>query len=182
MLNQRFILALSVLAIGLGAWYFVASRPQPVTPKEPRPFVWSVEMSDLTRIQVDLPRRDLSVAFKIGSDRYWYFTDPDGPQVDLKRWGGGITLLMSGPGANRLIAESPTGGELATFGLDRPNMIVHLQLKDGTLLEIHIGDATPDGVSYYTKQSHRTEVFTVDATWFAIIERLATEPPYPPAE
>ncbi len=182
MLNHRFILTLSGLTIGLGAWYYVASRPQTVPPQEPRPFVWSVEMSDLTRIQVDLPRHNQSVAFKIGSDLYWYFTDPDGPQVDLKRWGGGIPLLLSGPGANRLIAESPTLGELAAFGLDLPRMVVHLQVQDGNRLEIYFGDATPDGVSYYTKQSHRPEVFTVDATWFAVIERLATEPPYPPAE
>lgn len=182
MLKTRFIASMAVLTIGLGAWYHVASRPKPAAPREARPFVWSVEMSDLARIQIDLPRRNLSEAFKTGADRHWYFAEPDGPQVDIKRWGGGIPLLLSGPGANRLIAETPAEDELAAFGLDRPQMILQLQLKDGTELRIHIGDATPDGVSYYTKQAHRTEIFTVDATWFAVIERLARDPPYPPTE
>ncbi len=180
MLKLRFIIPMGVLAIGLGIWYYIASRPQPVPPPEPRPFVWAVEMNDLTRIQIDLPGRNLSEAWRMHSDRYWYFTDPDGPQVDGLRWGGGIPLLLSGPGANRLIDEAPTAEQLTAFGLDEPQMLLHLQLQDGVELEIHMGDTTPDGISYYTKQANRSEVFTVDSTWFVVIERLVTDPPYPP--
>jgi hypothetical protein len=178
----RFILPLVAVAIGLGIWYYIASRPQPPPRQEPRPFVWSVEMLDLVRMQIDLPRRDLSEAWVKHTDRYWYFTEPDGPQVDMQRWGGGIPLLLSGPGANRLIVEAASFEQLATFGLDEPQMRVRLRLNDGFELEILIGDATPDQVSYYIKRADRPEVLTVDHTWFEVVERLVTEPPYPPAE
>ena len=182
MLKLRFIIPMGVLAIGLGIWYFIASRPKPVLPTEPRPYVWSVEMNDLTRIQVNLPRSNLSEAWRMHTDRYWYFTDPDGPQVDRLRWAGGIPLLMSGPGANRLIEEAPTAEQLNVFGLDEPQMLIKLLLRDGVELEILVGDATPDGISYYTKQAHLPPVFTVDYTWFTVIKRLVTEPPYPPSD
>ena len=177
-----FIIPTGILAIGLGIWYYIASRPPPVPPPEPRPFVWAVEMNDLTRIQITLPRRGLSEAWRMHEDRYWYFTDPDGPQVDRSRWGGGVPLLLSGPGANRLIEESPTAEQLTAFGLDEPQMLINLLLGDGAELEILVGDSAPDGLSHYTKQADRTEVFTVDSTWFTVIERLVTDPPYPPSE
>ena len=179
-MKLRFIIAMAALAIGLGGWYYVTSRPQPLPPPEARPFVWSVEMSDLVRIGIELPRQNLSESWQQHEDRYWYFTDPEGPQVDIHRWGGGIPLLLSGPGANRLIAEDPTPEQLAAFGLDKPQMVLHLGLIDGTELEIHIGDSTPDRISYYSKQAHRTKVFTVDTTWYEVIEQLVKDPPYPP--
>ena len=182
MLKLRFIIPVGVLLIGLGIWYSIASRPQPVPRAAPRPFVWSVEMDQLARMQIDLPKRGLSEAYSKHADKYWYFTDPEGPQVDIERWGGGIPLLLSGPGANRLIAEAPTAEQVTAFGLDQPQMLVKLLLEDGFELEILLGDATPDGVSYYIKRADRPEVLTVDHTWFGVIERLVTEPPYPPDE
>ena len=181
-MKLRIIIPAGAIAIGLGIWYYIASRPQPLPPPEPRPFVWAVEMNDLSRIQINLPKRGLSEAWRMHEDRYWYFTDPDGPRVDRSRWGGGIPLLLSGPGANRLIEVAPTAELLTAFGLDEPQMLIHLQLRDGVELEILIGDSTPDGTSYYTKQVDRPEVFTVDSTWFEVIERLAADPPYPPSD
>ena len=181
-MKLRFIIPAGILAIGLGIWYHFASRPQPVPPPEPRPFVWAVEMNDLTRIQIELPRRGLSEAWRMHEDRYWYFTDPDGPQVDRSRWGGGVPLLLSGPGANRLIEEAPTAEQLTAFGLDEPQMLINLLVGDDDELEIHVGDSTPDGISYYTKQADRSEIFTVDSTWFKVIERLVTDPPHPPTD
>lgn len=176
----RFIIAMAVLAIALGGWYYITSRPQPPLPPEARPFIWSFEMSDLVRIEIELPRQNRSEAWRKHEDRYWYFTDPEGLKVDISRWGGSIPLMLSGPGANRLIAADPTPEQLAAFGLDKPQMVLHLGLVDGTALEIRIGDSTPDRISYYTKQAHRTEVFTVDTTWYEVIEKLVIDPPYPP--
>ena len=84
--------------------------------------------------------------------------------------------------ANRLIEEAPTAEQLNVFGFDEPQMLINLLLRDGVELEILVGDATPDGISYYTKQAHLPPVFTVDYTWFTVIKRLVTEPPYPPSD
>ena len=181
-MTLRFIIPTGILAIGLGIWYYFASRPQPVPPPEPRPYVWQVEMNDLARIQIDLPKRSLSEAWRMHADRYWYFTDPDGPRVDSSRWGGGIPLLLSGPGANRLVEAAPTEEQLAAFGLDEPQMLINLLMRDGAELLILVGDATPDGISYYAKHANRPEVLTVDSAWFEVIERLVTDPPHPPSD
>ena len=50
----------------------------------------------------------------------------DGPQVDNQRWGGGIPLLLSGPGANRLILQNATDAQLADYGFNTPNLLPHL--------------------------------------------------------
>ena len=181
-MRLRFIIPVGVLLVGLGIWYSIASRPQPVARAEPRPYVWKVEMDQLARMQIDLPERGLSEAWSKHADQYWYFTDPEGPQVDMQRWGGGIPLLLSGPGANRLIAEEPTAQQITAFGLDQPQMRVRLRLEDGFEFDILLGDATPDGMSYYIKRADRAEVLTVDHTWYSVIERLVTEPPYQPDE
>ena len=162
-----------------GILYYYTSQTESPTPTKPRPIVWDVNIEEIVRIEISLPYQSKVEAFVKNEDRYWYFTDPEGPQVNISRWGGSIPLMLSGPGANRLIAEDPTPEQLAAFGLDKPQMVLHLGLIDGTSLEIRIGDSTPDRISYYTKQAHRTEVFTVDTTWYEVIEKLVIDPPYP---
>ena len=61
-------------------------------------------------------------------------------------------------------------------------MAINLLLRDDVELEILVGDSTPDGTSYYAKQADRTEVLTVDSAWFKVIERLVTDPAYPPSD
>jgi hypothetical protein len=46
------------------------------------------------------------------------------PKVNMKRWGGGIPLLLSGPGAERLITSEATdkaAGDLWTQGSQNEN-------------------------------------------------------------
>ena len=73
--------------------------------------------------------------------------------MNRERWGGGVALLVSGPGANRLIAEQATAEQLELFGLTEPQMTLGLTLIDGELVEVIVGDATPDRRSYYIKET-----------------------------
>lgn len=176
----RSILILAGVAAALGVTFYYTSRPQPQPRPEPRAFVWSVEMTELARMAIALPRRGLEETWEKHEDRQWYFAGPDGPGVDRKRWGGGVPLLLSGPGANRRIAEDATAEQIERFGLHAPQMVIGLTLDDGETLDIVIGDATPDRLGYYIQRRGASDVYTVDYTWYDVLERLVTDPPYAP--
>ncbi len=126
----RSILILLVILLGLGMYFifFNDSEPPPEK-KEPRVFVWLIEMDEIQHIEIRLPREDRSEVFiKISQeDKFpWYFDDPQKSEVDVARWGGGIPLLLSGPGAERVIAEDATEEKLTEFGLTQPLMEIIL--------------------------------------------------------
>jgi len=179
----RTILIMVAILITLGAaFYFFSSRPDPTPPAQPRPSVWQVEMDELKTISISLPRAGKTESWVKHEDRYWYFDEPDGPEVNTKRWGGGIPLLLSGPKANRLIAENDTDERMMVYGLADPQMRIQLSLENGESIDIEVGDVTPDGGAYYIRLSDSRDVYTVDHTWYRVLERLVLEPPYPEPE
>lgn len=179
-MKLRLILVLAGAAAALAVVYYFSSRPQPQPRPEPRPFVWYVEMTDLARMSIALPRRGLQQAWEKHADRQWYFSGPQGQPVDPKRWGGGIPLLLSGPGANRRVAEDAAADQIERFGLSDPQMAIDLTLDNGDTVSIAVGDATPDRRSYYIQRAGASDVYTVDYTWYDVLERLVTDPPYAP--
>jgi len=97
----------------------------------------------------------------------------------MDRWGGGIPLILSGPGAERLIAEDATEEKLAVFGFTEPSMEIALTLENEEIIYIEVGDSTPNGTAYYVKLVDSDDVYTVDYSWYDVLERLVLEPPYP---
>ncbi len=140
-------------------------------------------MDEIQHIVIRLPREDKSEAFvKIsqGNKFPWYFDDPQRSAVDVARWGGGIPLLLSGPGAERVIAENVMEEKLAEFGLAQPQMEITLTIEDGDILNITLGDRTPSGDAFYIQGPNSNDVALVDYTWYEVLERLVREPPYAP--
>ena len=180
-MRLRNILILLVILLALGGFFYFTNRPEPPPPPETRTFVWLLEMDEIQRIEIRLPREDKSQAFiKIAEgDKFpWYFDDPQRSPVDMKRWGGGIPLLLSGPSANRVIAENATEEQLAKFGLTQPRMTITLTLESGESVKIIVGDRTPDGGNFYVQAPDSNDVALVDYTWYGVLERLVKEPPY----
>jgi len=177
------ILALLAILVALGV-YFLFFRPEepPPPPPESRYFVWNVDVEELQHMVISLPQEDMSESFVKHEDRYWYFDDPPGPKVDMKRWGGGIPLILSGPGANRLITKDATEENLTVFGFTEPRITIVLTLENEDVINIEVGDSTPDGSAYYVRLADSNNVYTVDYTWYDVLERLVKEPPYPPPE
>ena len=165
--------------------YFYFSKTPELPPKvEPRVFLWNFEMGELQHIVIRLPREDKSEAFikiREGDKFPWYFDDPQRSEVDVARWGGGIELLLTGPGAERVIARNATEEKLAEFGLTQPQMEITLTLEDGDILNITVGDRTPDGDAFYVQGPHSNDVALVDYTWYGVLERLVKDPPYAPS-
>lgn len=182
-MKLRTILIMLAVLIVLGVvYYFVRPKPEPPVAEEAPTFIWNFEMTDLQQISVSLPKQEISQAWVKHEDRHFYFDEPDGPQVDRARWGGGIPLLLSGPAAARLIAEQAVNEQLEVFGLDDPNMRIDLTLDNGDTFRIELGDSTPNRQGYYIKRTDSEDVYTVDYTWYDVLERLVLDPPYPKPE
>jgi hypothetical protein len=176
-MRVRAILIMAAVMVALGAVFLVTSRPKPAPTEKPRPFVWSVEMEELKTMAISLPREGKSEAWVKHADQYWYFDKPAGSKVNMKRWGGGVPLLLSGPGANRLITEKVTDKQMEMYGLANPRMRIALTLENGKALAIEVGDSTPDGSAYYIKLADSKAVYTVDYTWYGVLEGLVLDPP-----
>ena len=182
-MKLRTILVMAGILLALGAIYFISRQPPESEPKpEPRRFIWSVGMEDLKHLTINLPAKGKSEAWVKHEDRYWYFDRPNGTKVNMKRWGGGIPLLLSGPGAERLISGAATQEQLEMYGFTPPQMEMALTLRNGDTLKIQIGSRTLDGRTYYIKLLDSETIYTVDHTWYDVLERLVLDPPYPEPE
>ncbi|MFC1984216.1 DUF4340 domain-containing protein [Chloroflexota bacterium] len=178
----RNILILLVILLVLGGYFYLTNTPEPPPEEEePRVYVWDVEMNEIQHIEIRLPRENMSEAFfKIEEeDKFpWHFDDPQRSEVDVARWGGGIPLILSGPGAERIIARNATEEKLTEFGLTQPQMEITLTLENESILNIIVGDRTPDRNTYYVKVTDSNDIALVDFTWYEVLERLVKEPPY----
>ncbi|MBA7637694.1 hypothetical protein ES703_45340 [subsurface metagenome] len=180
-MRLRNILILLAILLALGGYFYFSNIPEPPTKPEPKLYVWDIDMEAIQHIEITLPREDMSQAFiKIPEeDKFpWYFDDPQRSDVDTARWGGGIPLLLSGPGADRVIAENATQEKLTEFGLTQPQMEINLTLEDGDTMNIIVGNSTPDGHAFYVQAPSTNDVALVDYTWYEVLERLVKEPPY----
>jgi hypothetical protein len=177
---SNILILLTVLLVAGGIYYWL-NLPKPAPPQEPRYYAWDVSLDDLQHITIDLPSENKSQSFiKISNpDTFpWYFDDAQQSAVDTKRWGGGIPLLLSGPGVQRYFAGASTD-KLSEYGLTKPQMIIDLALTDNRTMNIVIGDFTPDGINVYVLAPHsNNDIGLVDRSWFDVLSALVTDPPY----
>jgi len=186
-LRLRNVLILLTILLALGGYFYFSNAPQPASKSEPQLFVWLIDIEEIQHIEIRLPREDKSEAFikiRKGDKFPWYFDDPQRSEINIERWGGGIPLLLSGPGTDRFINRNATEEKLTEFGLTQPLMEITLTLEDGGILSIIVGDKTPDGHAFYVQAPDSNDVALVDYTWYEVLERLVKEPPYapPPAD
>ena len=183
-MRLRNILILLTILLALGGYFYFFNTSEPLPEeKEPQVFVWKIEFGKIQHIEIRLPREGKSEAFiKIsrGSEFPWHFDDAEKTKVDAERWGGGIELLLTGPGAKRVIRKNAAEEKLTEFGLAQPQMEITLTLEDGDILNIKVGDRAPDDINYYVQAPGSNDVALVDYTWYEVLERLVNEPPYAP--
>jgi hypothetical protein len=184
-LKLRAIIVLVVIAAVLGVTLYAVNRPGPEEPVDSMPYVWDFtdQMDDLQHIKIDVRTEEgiLSESFVQHEDRYFYFDVENGSIVDMDRWGGGIPLLLSGPGADRRLVLNATDAQLTEYGFNVPKMAIELILKDGTVFNIEVGNSTPSEKTYYIRVKEERDIYTVDYTWYDVISGLVTNPPYPAA-
>ena len=171
-----------VIAAILGVTFYAVSRPEPSESEDAVPYIWSFPNDDIYELQhaeISMPKTGDSVSFVQHEDKNFYFDVDNGSIVDKNRWGGGIPLLLSGPRADRSLVQNATDAQLAEYGFTTPSLKIILTLKDSTIFNIELGDSTPSGQTYYIRLTELREIYTVDYSWYDVISRLVTEPPYP---
>ena len=181
-MKLRLLVILGVVVAGLAVVFVLTSGRDETEDKNARPVMWSFDLRDLHRVEIALPYEELAEAW-YQTDRVWYFDRPGPPLVDMDRWGGGVPYLLSGPGANRLITDEVPPEDLEIFGLLAPRMTIHMEHggEHGGgpgVIDLAIGDETPDTFSFYIQLVGTRKVYTVDRSWYEIMERLVAEPPY----
>jgi hypothetical protein len=170
---------MAVILTALAVVYVLITRPGDIPEEVSRPELWSAPMVDLVSVTIDLPALGKRGAWVRGAEGDWYGEGADGRNVDARRWRG-VSLLLSGPKAERLIAAGATSEQLASYGLLRPRMTVDLMLEGDRRIRVDVGDPTPDGSAFYVRRGASTDVYTVHETWFEVLERLGVDPPYAP--
>ena len=129
-MKLKSIMVLTLMLAASGIIFYYTSQSESLPPTKPRPIVWDVDMEELGKIEISLPTRRKREVWTKHEDRYWYFDQPGGDKVNMKRWGGGIPLLLSGPGAERLIADNASKKQLGIFGFQKPSMKINLTLEN----------------------------------------------------
>jgi hypothetical protein len=180
-LKIRYILILLAVLAVLGGVFYIFGRPETPSNTKTQEYVWLIEADDINHVELRLPRENASQKFiKISQDDKfpWFFDDANRTMVDVARWSGGVPLLLSGPAADRKVTDNATQTQLSSFGLNQPRMEIILQLSDRTILNIAVGDLTPDGTRNYVRAPNSNIVATVDASWYALLAGLVKNPPY----
>ena len=182
-MKLRAIIGLALVLAVVAVVYFAIPKSTPTTPQEPRPFVWDFDMEALQKITLTLPKlsQSPSQSFVKHDDRYFYFDEPNGSKVDMTRWGGGIPLILSGPGAERLLFENATDANLKECGFNTPSISIQLTLNDNKVYDIEVADQTPSAQAYYIRLADTRDIYTVDYSWYDVVAKLVTDPPYAPA-
>ncbi len=141
------------------------------------PFSYTVAPEDIQSIQITHEGVTQSWFYR-DDHQLWFFADmPDIP-VSLYRWGG-ITTLLSGPKAARILEEEVAEEASGLYGLNDPDTSITLTLRDGKVQSIKLGDQTPDGNRHYSSIEGTENLVLIDATWGQVLNRLVDDPPYP---
>ena len=138
------------------------------------PWLYHIDVSDITRIEVAHEGSDIKFARDPASDQWMIEGDPSYP-VFAYRWGG-IPLLMGGPRVNRGLKT--TIKDPGQYGLEPPETEVRVSDWAGNTFEFHLGIPTPDGENQYARLVGDDALYTVPASWAKVVNRLAYEPPW----
>ncbi|MBM3941442.1 MAG: DUF4340 domain-containing protein [SAR202 cluster bacterium] len=175
-MNVRLTALLLVVLLIFGGTFLVVrfTKSEPNLPD--RPWMYKVSDDDIIRISVAFGGKTVSYNKKPGSEK-WFIEGTPEVQVVQEKWSG-TPLLLSGPQVSRVLAT--TIDKPAAYGLDPPATKVVVQVRGGLSYEFHMGNPTPDGQNQYARLVGDPALFTVPEIWARVINKLATDPPYPP--
>lgn len=176
-MSFRLTIALAIILLVLGGFVYFAQlgRSQEESEPDKRPFIYKVNPDAIVGIKVKY--QDQEVSF-VKTEAGWVFDEPEATPVDMQRFGG-MAYLLGGPRAERVL-EEPV--DLSIYGLDEPQGTVTVVNRNLPPIVLELGDLNADRTEQFVKRQDDPQVFLVHATWTDVLIRLATEPPYPPAE
>lgn len=139
------------------------------------PFFYTLPEGDIARVEIDSPNGVM--AFELDQvENYWIFAGDATMPVDRGRWNG-ITTLLGGPRSQRQLESS--FGDPSLYGLETPDTIVTIGLKDGSSVRLFLGDETPDRAGNYAQLEGFPQLVLVSSAWGEVLNGLIADPPTP---
>ena len=144
------LVAVAALVVLAGAVYWSNKREkakegQPAA--DAPPSILKLDKDNIAKVEIR-PKGANPVVIEKGTDGKWKLTAPEALQADQDAVGGVINTLSS-LDSDLLVAEKTDN--LATFGLDAPQLEVDVTLKGGATKKLLIGDGTPTGSNFFAK-------------------------------
>lgn len=102
----------------------------------------------------------------------WWLTDPPNQPGDLAAWNT-MASRLSYIYVRRVF--TPTS-DLSEYGLSTPKMSVEISTTSG-LQSFVVGDATPNGASFYAHKPDDVRVYLIDGSLVNDLKQLASKPP-----
>ncbi len=146
---------LAVVLVGLGAFYYlyeIRGGPEREKASAQQGRLWTVEASDVT--EAELRRGAEVIRLKREGDG-WQIVEPLKARGDRARIDETLVSLTTAR-VDREIAATP--GQVAEFGLAKPEAQATLTLKDGRQLGVALGAKSPTGVWVYARESQKAAV------------------------
>lgn len=173
-MSLRTTLLLIVIGVGVGVVVWVNPFKKEEETQGKAPWFYQVTEDDIQVIEVK--HRDQQVKFVRDADEFWQFENLPGVSPTHRRWGG-MVLMLTGPRTRRLLQDEIKTP--AQFGLDSPETVVKVVLKDGRGIDVKLGNKTTDGEHHYGQVEGFDELFLITSGWGNVLTQLATEPPLP---
>ena len=163
--GRRRLVMLAALVLGVAALAVVLiavqRRPPPVAeaePSPPKPEISRVDIDRIAAVSLSGPGREQPFAMRrTGSG--WEILGA-GPEIPIKE--SRIDDLLYSFGslyAERVIEEE--AADLAQYGLEPPAVVAQATLDDQTTIEVHLGDRTPAGNTWYLGLPGKRVVYSV---------------------
>lgn len=156
-------------------WGFVITR---LALEPPYPRLFGMEEENLIFIEVTQDGETETYASRLrgGGDREWLALLADGEvPVDLSKWAD-IPARVSDTVVHNVLADEID--DLASLGLDPPQIMAKIGGSDGGIFMVHLGNTTPNGNQIYGRVVGLPELFAVPLEWVETITNLVTDPPY----
>lgn len=164
----RNTLILGLIFVALGAYaYLVEFRQAREESKKETLFTFTPD--DVRAVTLTYPDREISLE---EVDGQWKLVKPVEAPADESTVKNLIRTIAECEVKKRL-EDVPK--DLAPFGLDKPDVVIHVKLKEKDLPAIRVGKTTPVGYSTYIQRADDPKVVLTTATFHSGMEKQARD-------
>jgi hypothetical protein len=147
------------------------AEEQDATPVPPTEFLFDASLGAPVSIDIKSEAGE-QVAIVRNEDGVWVLKQP----IETEANQGSAEAAASQLSSLRIESRLKVASDAA--GLVQPSFILTVEMGDGTVNTVRIGDLTPTGIGYYVQVNDSDETIIVDKTGLDALLVLVESPPY----